>query len=214
MDPSFWHRRWERNEIGFHEGHANQLLVKYFRLLALPKAARVFLPLCGKTRDVQWFLSSGYRVVGAELSKIAIEQLFAELAVEPTIIAEEKFIRYRAEAIEVFVGDVFDLSGSDLGRVDAVYDRAALVALPEPARDRYAPHLMAITDYAPQLLICFEYDQSLIDGPPFSVNDEEIVRRYQDAYNLARLERVDVPDGLKGQYPAAENIWLLTKRGA
>jgi hypothetical protein len=45
----------------------------------------VFLPLCGKTLDIQWLLSRGYGVAGSELSKIAVEQLFSELGVEPNI---------------------------------------------------------------------------------------------------------------------------------
>jgi thiopurine S-methyltransferase len=78
-----------------------------------------------------------------------------------------------------FVGDIFDLSRATLGPVDAIYDRAALVALPETMRNRYAAHLMEITDHAPQLLICFDYDQSLQPGPPFSISDEEVGRHYR-----------------------------------
>ena len=79
MDPSFWRQRWEKNEIAFHESKANPLLVKHFTELSLAKGSRVFVPLCGKTLDISWLLSNGYRVAGAELSQIAIEQLFMEL---------------------------------------------------------------------------------------------------------------------------------------
>ena len=26
MEPDFWHRRWKKNEIGFHENEGNTLL--------------------------------------------------------------------------------------------------------------------------------------------------------------------------------------------
>lgn len=209
MDASFWHRKWERNEIAFHEREANPSLVRYFADLAVSEGGRVFVPLCGKTRDIHWLLSRGYRVAGAELSKIAVAQLFGELGVEPDMSAIGKIRRYSAQNIDIFVGDIFDLSRDGLGRVDAIYDRAALVALPETVRKRYAAHLMEMTDRAPQLLICYNYDQRLLDGPPFSISHEEVARHYRDSYDLKLLASADIPGGLKGKCPATENVWLL-----
>jgi len=209
MHADFWHQRWEKNEIHFHEKEANPLLVKHFNALSLAKGGRVFLPLCGKTLDISWLLSQGYRVAGAELSKIAIEQLFAELGVTPAISRAGEMTHYCAKDIDIFVGDIFDLSGDVLGPVDAIYDRAALVALPETMRDRYAAHLAAITHHAPQLLICFVYDQSLLAGPPFSISNEEVHQHYGKIYDLTLLESAPMASGLKGHTPASENVWLL-----
>ncbi|HTJ63112.1 MAG TPA: thiopurine S-methyltransferase [Alphaproteobacteria bacterium] len=209
MDPNFWLQKWELGETRFHEGQANGLLVEHFDALSLKPDSRVFLPLCGKTRDIHWLLSKGMRVSGAELSVLAIEQLFAELGVTPEITPVGALRRYSADGIDIFVGDIFELTRAALGPVDAIYDRAALVALPQPMRDRYAPHLVEITVRAPQLLICFEYDQSLVDGPPFSIGAAEVDRLYRDTYVLTALETADVPGGLKGICPAQETIWLL-----
>jgi thiopurine S-methyltransferase len=209
MENSFWHQRWENNEIPFHEAKANPLLVKHFRALSLNKGDRVFVPLCGKTLDIHWLLSKGCRVAGAELSKIAVEQLFAELGIKPSLTTTGKLTRYSAENIDIFLGDIFDLAADILGPVDAVYDRAALVALPPPMRDQYTAHLLKMTDCAPQLLICFDYDQSQLDGPPFSVSDPEVKRHYKDSYNLTLVERASVAGGLKGKCAASENVWLL-----
>jgi thiopurine S-methyltransferase len=211
MDGSFWHQKWERNEVAFHEGEANPLLVAYFRELSLPEGSRVFLPLCGKTLDIHWLLSHGYRVSGSELSKIAVEQLFSALGVEPNITVIDQIRRYSSNNIDIFVGDIFSLSCSVLGQIDAIYDRAAFVALPEPMRDRYAAHLIKITDRAPQLLITYDYDQSLLDGPPFSVSHQEVSRQYQQSYDLKLLASVDIKGGLKGKCAAAEDVWLLKK---
>ena len=214
MEESFWHQKWERNEIAFHQREANPLLVKYFGDLSLPQGSRVFVPLCGKTRDIHWLLSHGYRVAGAELSKLAVEQLFAELGVEPNITVIDSLIRFSANNVDIFVGDIFSLSRNLLGQIDAIYDRAALVAFPEPMRDLYAVHLVEITDHAPQLLVSYEYDQRLLSGPPFSVSAEEVVRRYQESYDLKLLAKVEVEGGLKGRCAATENVWLLKKQGA
>lgn len=209
MDTSFWLQKWEKNDIAFHESEANPALVKYFKELSVGKGARVFLPLCGKTLDIAWLLSKGYCVTGAELSALAIKQLFEGLGVTPKITAAGKLKRHSAKNIDIFVGDIFGLSAGTLGLVDAVYDRAALVALPEDVRKRYTAHLMNITGNSPQLLVSYEYDQGLMEGPPFSVSNEEIERHYKSVYDLNLLVTTDVPGGLKGKCAARENVWIL-----
>lgn len=213
MQHEFWHDRWQNNQIGFHLPEANPLLVKYFSDLHLQRGARIFLPLCGKTLDIAWLLAQGYQVVGAELSQIAIEDLFRQLNVTPNITKMGDITHYSALNIDIFVGDIFKLTSSLLGQVDAVYDRAALVALPDETRKSYAEHIITLTQHmgipAQQLLVCFEYNQRLHDGPPFSVNIEEVKQLYQTHYSLTLLATEVVEGGLKGKCPAIEHVWWL-----
>ncbi|MFG1341968.1 thiopurine S-methyltransferase [Xanthobacter autotrophicus] len=211
MEPDFWHARWQGKQIGFHEGKANTFLVKHFSRLPVAPGARVFVPLCGKTRDIAWLLGEGFRVAGAELSRIAVEELFAELAVVPEVTTEGALTRFSAPGLDILQGDIFALTRDTLGPVDAVWDRAALVALPKDMRARYAPHLVALTDAAPQLLVCFVYDQSLLAGPPFSVPPDETRALYGADYMVAEIEAAPVPGGLKGQCEAIEHVWLLER---
>jgi len=212
MEPSFWHQRWAKNETGWHERQVNPLLIAYFNDLSVGKSPRVFLPLCGKTLDIAWLLSNGSRVSGVELSQLAIERLFMDLGLQPDISAVGNVQQWSAKNIDIFVGDLLGVSRTLLGPVDAVYDRAALVALPEQMRTRYTAHLMEITNRAPQLLICYEYDQRAMDGPPFSITREEVGRHYGRTFDLRLLASVDVSGGLKGKCPAKENVWLLRSR--
>ncbi|MBX7148309.1 thiopurine S-methyltransferase [bacterium] len=212
MDESFWHNRWKNNEIAFHEGKANALLVKHFSKLSLVKGSRIFVPLCGKTADIHWLLSQGYHVAGAELSSLAIDQLFTDLGVQPKIDTLGKLTHYSANNIDIFVGNIFDLTSATLGSIDAIYDRAALLALPQDLRKQYTAHLTAITNKAPQLMIVFEYDQTKQEGPPFSISTEEIKGHYEKTYHISFIEGVEVPGGLKGKCAATENIWLIDRK--
>lgn len=209
MQQDFWHQKWEKNEIGFHLPEPNPLLVKYFPSLHLKPGNRVFLPLCGKTLDIAWLLAQGFCVAGAELSELAIENLFRQLNLTPTITNLGEITHYSAANIEMFVGDIFKVTPIMLGKVDAVYDRAALVALPDTMRKAYSAHLMLITNKTPQLLICFEYDQTTHAGPPFSICADEVKQHYQTAYDLTLLASETLPDGLKGKHPATEQVWWL-----
>lgn len=209
MHVDFWHRKWQKNEIGFHLPEANPLLVAHLSSLNLKLGSQIFLPLCGKTLDIAWLLAQGYRVVGAELSVIAVEDLFQSLGLVPAISQLGKITHYSTLNLDMFVGDIFDVSPDMLGGVDAVYDRAALVALPTEMRKDYAAHLMALTYPAPQLLVCFEYDQVLQAGPPFSIGADEVKQHYQTSYDLTLLASVGVAGGLKGQCAATEHVWQM-----
>jgi len=209
MEADFWHTRWENAQIGFHEGEVNRMLAAHLEALPIAPGARIFLPLCGKTRDIAWLLSKGYRVAGAELSEIAVQQLFDELPLVPKVTQAGPLKRYAATEIDILVGDIFDLTPEILGPVDAVFDRAALVALPDDMRGRYTDHIATITQRAPQLLVTFEYDQSVMNGPPFSLTEAEVRGHYSARYDITLLEDAEVKGGLKGVCPASEKAFLL-----
>ena len=209
MEADFWHERWQTNEIGFHEGAPNALLVTHFESLMLPAGGRVFVPLCGKSRDMHWLLDQGYRVAGAELSPLAVGQFFEELGLVPEIEDLGTMTHYRSEGVEIFVGDIFQLSKEVLGAVDAIYDRAALVALPTAMRTAYGAHLVSICNHAPQLLLTLEYEYGLITGPPFSIEGDHVRALYGGAYEIIALDSRHASTGLKGKYPYTERAWHL-----
>ncbi|EIF41835.1 thiopurine S-methyltransferase [gamma proteobacterium BDW918] len=212
MDEQFWHKKWESKDIAFHAATPNPLLLSYFDQLGLANNARVFLPLCGKTLDIGWLLNQGYRVAGAELSTVAVEELFSELGLTPMRSELGAVQRYQAHHLDIFVGDIFALNSELLGPVDAIYDRAALVALPDTLRAAYTTLLKEITHTAPQLLINYDYDQTAQAGPPFSISDAELASHYQAAYHVQLLSSNVVAGGLKGKCPALEKVWLLLPR--
>ncbi|MFT8467404.1 thiopurine S-methyltransferase [Acetobacter syzygii] len=210
MNAEFWLEKWARNEIGFHAQHPHKGLVEHFSTIFAQPGGHVFVPLCGKTLDIQWLLNKGFRVTGVELSLLAVEQLFAELGVHPVISpVSAKVVMFEGGGLKVFVADIFSLSAAMLGSVDIVYDRAALVALPQDIRVRYAKHLMAITRCATQFLICVEYDQCRLSGPPFAVMAQDIADYYAPYYEITSIEREPVERGIKGREPGYEHIWLL-----
>ncbi|MEO1749821.1 MAG: thiopurine S-methyltransferase [Pseudomonadota bacterium] len=211
MEPSFWHERWASGRTAFHQPKGNPLLAKHLAALALAPGASVFVPLSGKTGDIGWLLSQGFNVVANELSEMAIKELFDELDLTPVVQAKGALKAYRAERLTVFVGDFFDLDKEMLGPVDAVYDRAALVALPDDRlRKRYAEHLHTIAYKAPQLVITFEYADGVLEGPPFSVSPHNIAKMHGPHYMLAEVERRGASGSLSDVAAIEEVVWILT----
>jgi len=193
MNPDFWHERWQRNETGFHQQEINAHLQDYWAQLAVPAGGLVFVPLCGKSRDLMWLRARGHAVLGVELSPIAVCDFFAENALTPQVTHHGAFERYDADGLVVLCGDFFDLTPELVQGVIGVYDRASLIALPHELRTRYAEHSMAMLPAAAgTLLVTMEYPQNEMSGPPFAVREEEVRRLYEKRYTVTRLFSKDI----------------------
>lgn len=186
MEADFWRSRWQEGRIGFHQTEVNSLLKAHWP--TLPNQSTVFVPLCGKSLDMLWLASQGHRVIGIELSEIAAQDFFAEQNVEPDVEPHGSFISYRANNITILCGDFFDLTAADLKDVVAVFDRAALIALPKDMRQRYTKHLKTLlSDGCQLLLVGIEYDASSLSGPPFNVSWAEVSSLFDQQGELTIL---------------------------
>lgn len=193
MEADFWQDRWRSNQIGFHQPEVNRHLRKYWPGLAEP-GARVFVPLCGKSRDLIWLAEQGHAVVGCELSEIAVKAFFSESGLTPRKTVDTPVERWSAASIEILLGDFFSLTPDLIGKVDMVYDRASLVAFPESMRPRYVETLAKLT--APgttMLLLTLEYPEQEMEGPPFSVGEAEVNDLFDGLVEIELLGAVQNP---------------------
>lgn len=188
MEPSFWHERWARAEIGFHQQHINVHLQQFWTQLQLPPGQRVFVPLCGKSCDLLWLAGEGYPVTGVEISPIAVEAFFAENRLSPRRWREGAFEYWEADEIRILLGDFFSLEPRHLTDCVGIYDRASLIALPPALRVRYADKLGLVSPCAIHLLlVTMEYDQTVLAGPPFAVSETEVRALYEPAHTVELL---------------------------
>lgn len=188
MDPTFWHERWQKKETAFHQGAVNDLLQRYWAQLGLSAGSTVFVPLCGKSVDMVWLAEQGHRVIGAELSQIAIDDFFAERGLTPAVVTHASFTVKSAGPFELWGGDFFDLPPSALAEVSGVYDRASLVAFPAAMQGRYAAKLIDLTPAAaPLLLITLDYDQNEMTGPPFATPRGQVLSLCAGRYAIEEL---------------------------
>jgi thiopurine S-methyltransferase len=192
MEPEFWQKRWSTNQIGFHSSEVNPYLQRFWPQMGLAQGSRVLAPLCGKTLDLLWLAQQGHSVLGVELSEKAITDFFDEHQLRPSVSEEGAFKVFRAGDIEIRCGDFFALGPEDLIGCTALYDRAALIALPAPMRERYTAHLQSLLPSCVGLLITLEYNQAEMPGPPFSVNDDEVQRLLGSHWRLEVLQECDV----------------------
>ena len=218
MDADFWLQRWQEGQIGFHRSDVMPLLEKHWPSLQMPAGSRVLVPLCGKSLDMHWLAAQGHRVLGVELSPLAVTQFFEEAGLTPVRTTSPYGEHFSAGPVEIILGDAFGLDPALLAEVAGVYDRAALIALPPPMRERYVAHLQAIVPNACQgLLVTLVYDQAKMDGPPFSVADTEVEQHFADGWTLHKVEEKDVLTGNprfidSGLTAVDEHVFRLIRR--
>lgn len=212
MEKEFWLERWEKQQIGFHKDDYNLNLIQFFENLNLDKGSHVLVPLCGKTLDLIWLAEHGYKVTGVELSEIAIKDFFQENKIDYKTENIGNFIKYSAENITLFQGDMFEVDEQLIGKFDAIYDRASTVALPETMRIQYLEKIKELSHNHNTLMILFEYDQSKVEGPPFSVSEEFINKQFE-GFNLKKLKEIKLeqlaPKFAEAQTAVYEKVFLI-----
>ncbi len=204
MEHHFWHQRWQAGQIGWHLPEPNPLLKQYLPELALPPGARILVPLCGKSVDLAWLWGQGFQVIGAELSPLAREQFMDEQGIE-LVPDPDGWWASEDGRLRWYEGDFFDLTPDSVGAVDAVYDRAALVAFPQHRRPDYVRQLARLAPKAKLLLISLDADDVPLDaGPPFVVPDTDVEHLFA---KVGAVQKVGThPTEHRGQL-WRENVW-------
>jgi thiopurine S-methyltransferase len=237
MDREFWLERWRTGATGWHQSETHPFLVRHGAWLLgtampserpppvhpprerppRPRPPRVFVPLCGASVDMLWLRAQGASLVGIDLAPDAFRRFFDDAGLDPAVDRTCLFERWTADGIELLAGDYFDATETVLGPFDAVYDRAALFALPPELRQRYALKMGDLCRPGTRVLqVTFEYEQREMNGPPFAVWPDELGDLYGGAFDLQCVERLDVladNAGMRGRGVSAlhECAWTMTR---
>ncbi len=189
MELSYWQSRWRKGNTGFHLDDTYPGLIKHWKNLGVGTESTVMVPLCGKSKDLYWLSSKVKKVIGVEVSKIAINQFLSEHSLHAENTTFGSFDISTTGNIELWCGDFNHLPENKFQDIDLIYDKAALVALPETFRFRYARKLKGLGSNQTKVLIHhFEYVQEEMNGPPFSVPPKEISGLFGDSFFIRQLE--------------------------
>lgn len=218
MQNEDWLNRWQKNQIGFHDTEVNGHLTRYISGFGLNPGDSLFLPLCGKSADIAWLAQQGFQVTGVELSEIAIQAFFTEQGLQFQQFELKDFVMRTSDNICLLEGNFFDLQPENLVNCALVYDRAALIALDQSNRQRYVDWMLSIIgENADMLLITLDYDQSEMNGPPFSVPQSEVELHFRQAFHIEILEQTEIVDESprwrdKGLSSLIETVYQLRRK--
>ena len=197
MEAEYWLKRWREGRTGWHRSEVMPLLVQHWSALNVPRGSRVLVPLCGKSLDMLWLAQQGMRVLGVDVSPVAIESFLAENQLHARTRGEADGTHYEitnaSGEIEIINGDAFALDPNEVAQCNVFYDRAALIAMPAPMRRRLVDELyVQLPAGSAGLLITLAYPGNEMQGPPFSVDDAEVHDLFDKRWQVDRLEYRDI----------------------
>ena len=197
MELSYWKARWQKNKTGWHMNDVYPHLPAYWPNLQLEKGSAVLVPLCGKSLDLLWLKNHGYRVIGVDISPKAAENFFRDNRLDFKTSTKASFTVYKGDNLSIWCGDFFKLEAGFLPEISAIYDKAALIALPKGQRKRYAQKVLTICNQSTQMLMnTFEYEQDEMNGPPFSVFTDELAELYGEHFTIELLHEESIMENL------------------
>lgn len=214
MQNDYWLQKWQDGDTKFNQEQVHPSLTKYFGAL---RTGRVFVPLCGKTIDMLWLAKERHEVIGCELSEIPCRAFFKENNLEHseekvTLLGGQTFNVFKSDRISIWCGDFFEMPTEAL-QITAIYDRASIVALPQDMRARYANKICDIAKLSQHevtyLLVTFEYDQALVDGPPFNVSSAEVHSLFDNTFGFEREDRLST--SALGNNPKFDGVAAVEK---
>ena len=191
MELSYWQSRWNKGNIGFHMPGGYPPLARYWHYLPIPESPTVLVPLCGKSEDLDFLSQNASHVTGVEISETAVRSFFDERRIVPEESHSHGLSIFSHGNLQIWCGDFFRFPETKSGEFDLIYDKAALIALPEAARERYAQKIKALLLKHPRpysLLHHFEYNQEEMNGPPFSVSLADIDTLFGSLFNITILK--------------------------
>ncbi|OCH97668.1 thiopurine S-methyltransferase [Legionella jamestowniensis] len=214
----FWLDMWQEGKIPFHQKTVNTDLLKYWPCLNLSLGAKILLPLCGKSLDMLWLAKEGFHVFGIELSELAVQQFVEDNHLTMTKSTKSGVIYYSTEGIRISVSDIFQLNADLIPKVDAIYDRASLIALPASLRQSYVDIcLQGLKSQGKILLKTMRYEDKHIEGPPFSVTSDEVFLLYGSCQTIICIKSEDSQSidneclFKQGVHQAKHEVWLIQK---
>ena len=165
-------------------------LRKFWDELNLPENPEVLVPLCGKAIDMIWLEKQGASITGVEISKKAVQEFMDENQRDYETDSFADFTIYHSGSISIWCGDFLKLPKHKLPDYDLIYDKAALVALPQRMRSKYCKKLVSLSSAKTKILLHhFIYDQNEMPGPPFSVSLDEIESGLKNNFEISILEK-------------------------
>lgn len=214
----FWLDMWRHGDIPFHKYIVNTDLMVYWPQMNLARGATVLVPLCGKSLDMMWLYHQGFKVIGIELSELAVQQFAEEQQLFFKTEVRGNAVRYFIDSLEIWVSDFFDLECPGVDAVDAIYDRASLIALPESLRLGYVEKCLSwLKPDGGLFLITMHYDEHVMQGPPFSITDKEVFKLYFSCKEVNQLKTIvggchpQEPLYQKGLREVTHSVWIMKR---
>lgn len=212
MELSYWQSRWNKDKTGWHMEVVYPQLPKLWPTFSLAKESRILVPFCGKSLDMKWLIEQGHYVIGVDAVEKALTEFIDSYPKPFSKDSSHGFQIYKSNNLELWQGDFLKLPATKVENIDAVYDKAALVAIPKENRKDYAQKIIALCNKDTHIFLqTFEYRQEEMSGPPFSVSEQEVKTLFGGHFDIEILHKQSKFDELAKFQQRGLSSYLIEK---
>ena len=223
-----WEKAWTSNKAGWHEEDGNQtlknniskLMSKYFPTKN-PGDMTVFVPLCGKTKDMYMFYQMGMTVIGVEFAPQPIKEFFEENKVTYAKTDKTPYTKSLDERLILGEGDLFSFKVGEkveptehklpFSKFDIIWDRGSFEALGPTEKDKYVKYMSELlAQDGLYLLSTVDYDEREYTGPPFNTNEEGVRLYYGTQFSVEKIETEDMLKSKTKDHWIAQGLTWMT----
>ncbi|XP_077497713.1 thiopurine S-methyltransferase-like [Amblyomma americanum] len=208
----YWAQRWAQGDVPWHGNlRINRFLDRHQELiLDGKKSATVFVPMCGKGRELHWFYAMGHVVYGVEYVEDVGRQFFVEndLAMSETVcpVLGCRVLKTRDGRLTIFICSIFDFSKECVPPIEIVWDRSGITAVREEDRGRYVSVMKSLL--APGFsygLWTTSYDNPDYKDFPRSITDATVLKLYGNDFDVRKVEEIEKDIG----FPTKVALWHI-----
>ncbi len=189
MDLSYWKKRWQEGNIGWHNEKVDNDLQTFVKNERPSLSSPVLIPLCGKTLDIDWLAQQSFDVVGVDVSPLALKAVVARNSGAWSTQTHPKAVVHSHRRIQLWEADFFDWAQTAQATYCWVWDRAAFVAIDPSLRTHYL-QAMAQLLRPDGFMLCktFAYAQELSTAPPYSVTEAQMLALSAPWFTAKRIQ--------------------------
>ena len=216
--------RFGKNQIEFHRGRSPWLMLleefrELFPLLLMVAALLAFFtnhlsPNEGYEHDLPYRTQGGTDYLTAKGESDVIIERYTHIHLQGLVrpLHEGDQLQsqhHAAQSMQVLALAYKVVEQADAEAEDLVI--IGLVAMVDTPHPEVSAAVAACKSAGIRIIVTYEYDQSLMAGPPFSVTGDEIQQHFATTNHLKMLEHTHLERGLKEKISVVETTWLLQK---
>ncbi|ELU13294.1 hypothetical protein CAPTEDRAFT_184405, partial [Capitella teleta] len=199
MDRDKWQKVWESGMTRFHLKYVHPMLERFYDTLVAGRSGslRIFLPMSGKSKDINWLAEKGHCVIGVEFAEFACRQFFNdhEIAFTEEIMNKGCTVFKSSDGaknVTLYCCDFYSIDKSITGELDAVWDRGALAAINPGDRKKYVETMCRVLSPSTVYLVdTFLVDNTVFAGPPHNFPIDELKSLFASHATVEHLAERD-----------------------
>ena len=173
--PNFWNEKYITGEHGWDLNGPTPIFQNWAKSIENKSEIKICIPGCGYGHDLVYLKQAGFDVYGFDFSSEAVH-----------------YIQNKNKNIKIYCLDFFNLDKSFYNYFDYILEYTFYCAINPSYRMKYVNKchdLLKTKGKIVAIMLPFDKKRPKDEGPPYSVDKEEIKNNFSSKFNLIEMKK-------------------------